>query len=358
MEINVLKFGGSSFCDDEQVRRVSRYLGGRVARREKLVVVVSALPGATEELRQRCLRLNAAPSGETVDTLLPLADTIGAALVRAALEAEPLRVTTLAFSQLGLRTDASFSRARILSIDPAPLRAALEDHDVVVVPGGQGCDDRGQQTWLGKNSSDLTAVALAGALGLARCEIFSDVCGVYSSDPRRVHGASLIASLSYEAAIAMSMRGAKVIHHGSVRRAEQLGVEIVCRLNQDDFRIGTRIGGGASPAAVVFDERSVVLGFTAEIELGRAADALRALEVPFVILPAADCHRLAITCGFFDVPRFLHEHGIDCVMLDRYLVSEFSCDGRIHHHVPAHGDAPALAQQLHDQLRDQQRGTT
>src|SRR5690242_13214508 len=109
MDLHVLKFGGSSFCDDAQVRRVSRYLGGRVARREKLVVVVSALPGATEELRERCLRLNAAPSSEAIDALIPLADTINAALVRAALEAEPLRVTTLAFAQLGLRTDSSFS---------------------------------------------------------------------------------------------------------------------------------------------------------------------------------------------------------------------------------------------------------
>src|SRR4029078_3193163 len=97
-------------------------------------------------------------------------------------------------------------------IDPTRLSAALMHSDVIVVPGGQGKNARGEQTWLGKNSSDLTAVALAGALGLTECEIFSDVCVVYSSDPRVVSGATLIASMSLDAAIAMSMRGAKVIY--------------------------------------------------------------------------------------------------------------------------------------------------
>jgi aspartate kinase len=349
MTIEVLKFGGSSFAGDEQVRRVSRYVARRVAQGDKLVVVVSALPGATEELRQHALRLNPAPSGAAIDCLIPLADTIGAALVRAALEAEQLRTTTLYGSQLGMLTDANYSRVRILAIDPAPLRAALAHGDVVVVPGGQGRNERGEQTWLGKNSSDLTAVALAGALGLARCEIFSDVCGVYSSDPRVVSGAALIPSMSYDAAIAMSLRGAKVIHHGSVRRARELGVEIVCRLNHDDFRAGTRIGPGGQPAAVVLDERSVVLRFDGAAELGRSVDALRALEVPFVV-PAGDAHLLAITCGFFDVSRFLREHRLDASVLDRQLVSALHPGGGIDHHVPACSEARALAQALHDQI--------
>jgi aspartate kinase len=356
VEPRVLKFGGSSFAGDDQLRRVSRYLQRLVEQGDKVVLVVSALPGATEELRRHCLRLNPAPSGATIDSLIPLADTIGAALVRAALEAERVLVTTLYGSQLGMLTDSNHSRVRILQIDPAPLRAALEDHGVVVVPGGQGRNDRGQQTWLGKNSSDLTAVALAGALGLRRCEIYSDVCGVYSSDPRVVSDTTLIAGMSYDAAIAMSVRGAKVIHHGSVRHAQQLGVEIVCRLNQDDFRIGTRIGTGGCPAAVVLDERSIVLGFEAATELGRAADALHALEVPFVIPPAERHHLLAITCGFFDVPRFLREHQLCAVALDRHLVSEFLEGGQIHHHVPARGEAQALAQELHDQINRERAG--
>ena len=350
VEPRVLKFGGSSFAGEDQFRRVSRYLQRCVAQGDKLVVVVSALPGATEELRQHGLRLNPAPSGATIDSLIPLADTIGAALVRAALEAEQLRVTTLYGAQLGMLTDANYSRVRILAIDPAPLGAALDDHDIVVVPGGQGRNARGEQTWLGKNSSDLTAVALAGALGLRRAEIYSDVCGVYSSDPRVVSGTTLIEGMSYDAAIAMSLRGAKVIHHGSVRHAQHHGVEIVCRLNRDDFRIGTRIGTGGSPAAVVLDERSILVAFEAAAELGRAAAALAALEVPFVIPPPERHHLLAITCGFFDVPRFLREHQLGGVALERHLVSEFLHDGRIHHHVPGHGEAHALAQQLHDQI--------
>jgi aspartate kinase len=355
MKPRVLKFGGSSFSSDERFDHVSRYLAKRVAQGEKLVVVVSALPGATEELRQHCLRLAPAPSGATIDCLIPLADTIGAGLVRAALEHKRLYVTTLYGSQLGMLTDANYSRARILEIDPTPLWASLVHSDVVVVPGGQGRNARGEQTWLGKNSSDLTAVALAGALGLTECEIFSDVCGVYSSDPRVVSGATLIDSMSHDAAIAMSMRGAKVIHHGSVRHAQRLGIEIICRLNHDDFIAGTRIGTGGHPAAVVLDERSILLRFEAVGDLEHAVEALTALEVPFVI-PPGEHHLLAITCGFFDVPRFLREHELDGVTLDRHLVSEFLRDGRIHHHVPDRGEALALAQQLHDQITRERTG--
>jgi aspartate kinase len=355
MKLRVLKFGGSSFASDERFHHVSRYLATRVAQGEKLVVVVSALPGATEELRQRCLQLAPTPSGATIDCLIPLADTIGAGLVRAVLEQERLCVTTLYGSQLGMLTDSNYSRVRICEIDPAPLSTSLVHNDVVVVPGGQGRNARGEQTWLGKNSSDLTAVALAGALGLTECEIFSDVCGVYSSDPRIVSGATLIASMSHDAAIAMSLRGAKVIHHGSVRHAQKLGIEIICRLNHDDFVIGTRIGTGGHPAAVVLDERSILLRFEAVGELERAVEKLTALEVPFVI-PPGEHHLLAITCGFFDVPRFIREHDLDGVTLDRQLVSEFSRDGRIHHHVPARGEALLLTQQLHDQISRERPG--
>lgn len=350
MRIHVLKFGGSSFATEEHFQRVASHVRERLAGGGKVALVVSGLPGSTEELRARCLALNPTPSGEALDGLIPLADTVGAALVRASLERYGVRATTLYGFQLGLLTDSNFSRARILEFDPSPLRAALTTHDVVVVPGGQGRNAQGQQTWLGKNSSDLSAVAVAAALGASQCEIYSDVRGVYSGDPNLLTGTRLVPDLSYEAAITLSLSGAKVIHHGAVGHARRHGVEIVCRLNQGGFQVGTRIGPGGDPAAVVLDLRSVVLELPSRAEWERAVDGLRSLEVPYVEPPSADRRLLAVTCGFFDVARFLREHQLQARVLERYLVTEFRPDGTVHRHLPDKAEAQDFSQRLHEQL--------
>jgi aspartate kinase len=350
MQIQVMKFGGSSFASDEHFHRVASYIRDRVAAGNKVALVVSGLPGATEALRAKCLSINPSPSGETIDCLIPLADTIGAAYTRAALERQDVKVTTLYGFQLGLLTDSNYSRARIQEFDPTPLRNALTTHDVVVVPGGQARNAQGQQMWMGKNSSDLSAVAVAAALGVKNCEIYSDVCGVYSSDPNQISGTELVPEISYDAAIDMSMSGAKVIHHGSVSYAKRHGVEILCRLNQDDFRVGTRIGAVGKPAVIVLDQRSVVLEFSAQAELERAAAGLRGIEVPFIDLSKAGESRLAVTCGFFDVERFLRENKLQPQTLDRYLATEFRSDGSVLRHLPEKGSAQAFSQKLHDQL--------
>ncbi|HYH97328.1 hypothetical protein [Hyalangium sp.] len=353
MQIHVMKFGGSSFATDQHFHRVAGYLRERTADGSKVALVVSGLPGATEELRARCLALNPAPSGETIDCLIPLADTIGAAYARAAIERLGVKVTTLYGFQLGLLTDANFSRARILEFDATPLRAALATHDVVVVPGGQARNAQGQQMWMGKNSSDLSAVAVAAALGVKQCEIYSDVCGVYSADPNLISGTQLVPELSYDSAITLSLSGAKVIHHGSVSYARRHGVEILCRLNQDDYRVGTRIGLGGNPAAVVLDHRSVVLEFSSQAELERAAAGLHDIEVPVVDLSQAGELRLVVTCGFFDVERFLREQKLQPRTLERHLATEFRRDGAVLRHLPEKAAAREFSQKLHDQLYSQ-----
>lgn len=354
MRIHVMKFGGSSFATDQHFQRVAEYIKERTADGSRVALVVSGLPGATEELRAKCLALNPTPSGETIDSLIPLADTIGAAYARAAIERQGVAVTTLYFSQLGLLTDSNFSRARILEFDPTPLRDALKTHSVVVVPGGQARNAQGRQMWMGKNSSDLSAVAVAAALGAKECEIYSDVDGVYSGDPNLLSGTKVIPELSYDAAITLSLSGAKVIHHGSVRYAKRHGVEIVCRLNQGDYHVGTRIGPGGSPAAVVLDARSVALEFPSKSELERAAAGLQGIEVPVVDLSPAEGLRLVVTCGFFDVDRFLREQKLEAKPLDRHLVTEFRRDGTVLRHLPEKAEARAVSQRLHGQLYPQE----
>ncbi len=353
MKLHVMKFGGSSFATEQHFHRVAGYVRERTAGGGKVALVVSGPPGSTEELRARCLALNPTASGATIDCLLPLADAMGAAYVRAALERQGLKVTTLYGLQLGLLTDSNFSRACILEFDPTPLRTALEAHDVVVVPGGQARDAQGQQVSLGKNSSDLSAVAVAAALGLDQCEIYSDVCGIYSGDPNQLAGTQVLPELSYDAATTLALSGAKVIHHGAVSYARRHGVEILCRLNQDDYRVGTRIGPGGNPAAVVLDHRSVVLEFSSRPEWERAAAGLRDIRVPIVELSQEGALRLVVTCGFFDVERFLRERKLQSRTLERYLVTEFRRDGTVLRHLPEKDTAREFSQRLHDQLHAQ-----
>ncbi|EYF05461.1 amino acid kinase family protein [Chondromyces apiculatus] len=351
MRILVLKFGGSSFVDLEDYRRVAGHLEARLAGdADKIVLVASAMAGLTERLRGLAQGLHPAPSREALDALLPLADTLGAGLLRVAAEEAGLRATSLAGSQLGVVTDDNFTRASIQSIDARPLRRALEAADVVVVPGGQAVDAQVRPTMLGKNSSDLTAVVVAATLGLDGCEIYSDVCGVYSADPNLLRGVRLIERVSYQGVIDLSLSGAKVLHHGAVAEASRRGVRIVCRLNRGDYRIGTIIGDGPEPRSVVVDQRSLVLDVETLDALERARACLQAAKVPVVMLGAEAPRRLVVTCGFFDAVRFLAEHGIQAAASGLRLVSTFEQGAAPRRDVVREEDAIAFGQALHDRL--------
>ncbi|WP_224364181.1 amino acid kinase family protein [Hyalangium versicolor] len=351
MRIRVLKFGGSSFLEMEDYRRIAVHLKERLARdAEKIVIVASAMAGLTERLRGLAQTLTPTPSPEASDALLPLADTLGAGLLRVAAEAAGLRASSLNGFQLGVRTDDNFTRARIQQVDALPLRRALEQADVVVVPGGQAVDGQGRPTMLGKNSSDLTAVVVAAALGLRECEIYSDVCGVYTADPNLIRGTRLIERISYDGLIELSRSGAKVMHYGAVAEGKRHGVLIVCRLNREDYRVGTVIGDGAEPRAVVVDARSIVLELTTPTERVRADALLRAAEVPLVRLDGEFSRRLVVTCGFFDPVHFLSRHGIAAVAQEQHLVSSFEPGQPPQRDIVGKASATLLGQSLHDRM--------
>jgi aspartate kinase len=332
-------------------QRIASYLQERLAQdAEKIVIVASAMAGLTERLRGLAQTLTPTPSPEASDALLPLADTLGAGLLRVAAEAAGLRASSLNGFQLGLLTDDNFSRARIQQVNALPLRRALEQADIVVVPGGQAVDAQGHPTMLGKNSSDLTAVVVAAALGLRECEIFSDVCGVYSADPNLIRGTRLIERISYEGLIELSLSGAKVMHYGAVTEAQRHGVLIICRLNREDYRVGTVIGDGAAPRAVIVDARSVVLELETHAERTRAEALLRAAGVPLVPLDGELSRRLVITCGFFDPVHFLSRHGITVVPQEQHLVSSFEPGQPPRRDIVGKANAVPLGQSLHDRL--------
>lgn len=351
MSATVLKFGGSSLACRSDFDRIASYIHNRISKeKSKCIAVVSAPGGMTEWLREWSIDLNKAPSPESTAALLPLADIVGMGLLRVALEAQGLEVTSLSGYQLGLRTDSNFSSAEILQFDVDPLNMALSEADVVVIPGGQGTDNRGRLTWLGKNSSDLTAVAIAAVLKTGQCEVFSDVAGVYSADPNLIKNTQLFNEISYASAIDMSLSGAKMMHYGAIRHAMTHDVMIMCRLNNDGYDIGTRIGIGAHQPAVVTDMCAEIFDFPSMTEQHKAHELLDDANIPVIRLQQKKQYISAITCGFFDGPGFLKRQQITFVNRSVKLVSEFCADGKIRRHIIDDKSAVHFSQQLHDRL--------
>ncbi|AKJ14866.1 aspartate kinase [Streptomyces incarnatus] len=343
----VLKFGGSSFATPAAYGELAYSLSARLdAGGRRLAVVVSAMPGETERLRERLHTVDPHPTGDRVAGLLTLADTVSAHLLAAALHRLGRSATVLAGQRTGFTTEGPFMWARLSRTDPGPLRRALDEHEVVVVPGGQAVDAEGRPTWLGKNSSDLSAVAVAVAVGAGACEIHSDVEGIHSCDPHQVSGTRLLDQVSYADATAMSRHGAKVLHHRAVRLAERHGVSIVCRHNTPPFTEGTVIGPGAATAdAVVLNLRSVVVAHPDGATADRAHRAFRAEGVDAIRLGDAPC--VAVIGGYVDPVEVQRRHGVAPGRVVGIPVTEIR-DGLATVHVAA-GEAEAvrLARELH-----------
>jgi aspartate kinase len=348
----VLKFGGSSFRTLAAYGSLAEALGRRVdAEGTKLVVVVSGQPGETEQFRERLSQINPHPEDETVAGLLTLADTIGAQLLATALHRQGRSATVLAGHQLGLVTNSAFMWARLEHSDPGPLREALRENDIVVVPGGQAADAQGRPTWLGKNSSDLSAVAIAAALGAPRCEIHSDVDGIYSTDPHLVTGTRLLKEVSYNIAALMSLYGAKVLHRRSVRLAQKHRIDIVCRLNRAPFPEGSVIGTrGTSACAVVLNQRSTVLRYDSEDEADRAFAAFHGANIDTIRLTTGPL--VAVVGGFVDLEEFQRRQGLVPGAFAGIPVTALRGSKVATHLAASEDEALHLAQRLHDELQD------
>ncbi|MDF3301133.1 amino acid kinase family protein [Streptomyces tropicalis] len=346
----VLKFGGSSFPTASAYTGLAAALRDRIREEQRpMAVVVSAMPGETEKLRGLLHQVAPQPEDSTTAGLLTLADTVSAHLLAAALHRAGIGATVLAGHQQGLVTDSTFMWAKTERLDPAPLREALTDHQVVVVPGGQAADRHGRPTWLGKNSSDLSAVLVAAALGAGTCEIHSDVDGVYSADPNAVEGARLLPAMTYDTAALLSLHGAKVLHRRSVRTAKQHGIRLVCRLNRAPFSSGTVISAEGGPAAgVVLNTKSTVLAHASAAEADRAHSVFHTEGIDTVRLE--DGPHLVVVGGYLDIDRFQREHGLPPARELGIPVTEI-VGSRVTTHIAADpGQARELAQKLHDAL--------
>ncbi len=242
--IVVQKYGGSSVADTDRIKRVAERIAAAKREGHDVVVVVSAMGKTTDHLLQQAQDISAIPPGRELDMLLTAGERISMALLAMAMHELGYTAQSLTGSQAGIITDAAHGKARIIDITPGRIHTALSDGNVVIVAGFQGVSrDSKDVTTLGRGGSDTTAVALAAALDASICEIYTDVDGVYTADPRLVPNARRLSRLSHEEMLEMAASGAKVLQVRSVEYARNHGVTISVRSSFSDTE-GTIVDEG------------------------------------------------------------------------------------------------------------------
>jgi len=231
----VMKFGGTSVADAQRIKRAAQRI---VSKREagfRVVAVLSARGSTTDELIAMAQTLSADPDPREMDMLLSAGERISCALCAIAINDLGHRAISLTGSQAGIVTDDSHTKARIIDVRADRVRAALDEDSIVLVAGFQGVSTTAKNvTTLGRGGSDTTAVAVAAALGAEECEIYTDVAGVYTADPRIVPDARKLATISFEEMLEMAASGASVLQLRSVEYARNHSVRIHCRSSFDD----------------------------------------------------------------------------------------------------------------------------
>ena len=213
MNILVHKYGGTSVNGPERIRAVAQRIAAARAAGHSLVVVVSAMGDTTDELIALAHQVSPLPSRREMDMLLSTGERVSMALLAMALHDLGVRAISFTGSQSGILTNEAHANARIVGVKPDRIRAALDAGQVVIVAGFQGVSPVTKEiTTLGRGGSDTTAVALAAALGRVRCEIYTDVDGVFTADPRVVPGAQLVPRMGYRACSALAHLGGRVLH--------------------------------------------------------------------------------------------------------------------------------------------------
>ncbi len=245
MALFVQKYGGTSVADAERIQNVARRVAARHRAGDKLVVVVSAMGKTTDQLLELVSQVSDQPEARELDVLLSTGEMVTKTLVAMALHSLGVEAVSLTGAQAGLRTDTAHGRARILGVETARIERELERGRVVIVAGFQGISEEMEVTTMGRGASDITPVALAAALDAKQCEIYTDVDGVYSADPRIEPNARKLSDITYEEMLEFSSVGAGVLHP----RASELGMVynipiIVASSFKDEP--GTIIHGGVS----------------------------------------------------------------------------------------------------------------
>ena len=232
----VKKFGGTSVGDSERIRNVARRCAEEYKKGNDVVVVLSAMGKTTDVLLEKAREINPKASKRELDMLLTTGEQTSVALMSMALHAMDIPAVSLNAFQVAMRTTSNYGNARLKKIDTERICHELHERKIVVVTGFQGINKFGDYTTLGRGGSDTTAVALAAALHADACEIYTDVDGVYTADPRIVKNARKLSEITYDEMLDLAASGAGVLHNRSVEMAKKYGVTLVVRssLNESE----------------------------------------------------------------------------------------------------------------------------
>jgi aspartate kinase len=293
----VQKYGGTSVATPERIEAVADRIRAAQNAGHRLVVVVSAMGDTTDDLLSLARRLHPEPPLRELDMLLTAGERIAMALLSIALHARGVAAISFTGSQSGIITDAHHADAKILDVRGDRIRAALETGRVVIVAGFQGVSAEREITTLGRGGSDTTAVALAAALGAARCEIYTDVDGVYTADPRVVATAVKLERVDYDEMLELASRGARVLHPRSVEVARRFAVPL-------HVRSSFKPDAGTVVQAMERIEPESVRGIAADTEVV----TLTATALP---APVEDARLLLRALGDADVRTLLVVRAID-----------------------------------------------
>ena len=241
MLINVLKFGGTSVANLKRIENVVKIVEKRIKdNSSKIILVVSAMSGVTNELVKEFKKIRNEISDPEYDVIVSTGEQSSSALISSLLNKKKIESRSLLGWQIPILTDGNHSKARIIKINSNVLKNHLEKYSVLVIAGFQGISKENRITTLGRGGSDTTAVAISYALGLKTCEIYTDVEGIYTSDPRIVNDANKIDSITYDEILELASLGSKVLHPRSVELAMKYGIRIHVR-SSFDKKLGTMV---------------------------------------------------------------------------------------------------------------------
>jgi len=253
MSLIVHKYGGTSMGSIERIKNVARRVAKWHAAGHQVVVVPSAMAGETNRLLGLAREITPQPSGRELDMIAATGEQASSGLLAIALQAQGVQAVSFAGWQVPVRTDSAYTKARITSIDDARVRAELDAGRVVVVTGFQGMDEAGNITTLGRGGSDTSAVAVAAALKADECLIYTDVDGVYTTDPRVVPEARRLSVISFEEMLEMASLGSKVLQIRSVEFAGKyrIPVRVLSSLTDPDMPLAEEMRSGT---LITFEE--------------------------------------------------------------------------------------------------------
>jgi aspartate kinase len=264
MAIIVQKYGGTSVADADKIKNVARRVAARHDKGDDLVVVVSAMGKTTDQLIDLAYQMSDQPEDREMDVLVSTGETVSSSLMAMALRAMGYPAISLSGAQAGIGTETRYGRARILSIDPKRIHKELKEGKIVIVAGFQGICEEMDITTLGRGGSDTTGVALAVGLGADMCEIYSDVDGIYTTDPRIEPKARKLEEIGYEEMLELATYGARIMHNRAVELGKVYNMPILVASSTRDVP-GTLIHGGTE----MVEQRNKVSGIAHDSDVAK-----------------------------------------------------------------------------------------